>query len=291
MPSRLGQADAVIDILVERGPSTAEQVGPELAARGATRARDPIAIARGILGSHPGIVKLTDGRWIARAGVLDRAVLPHVVTEAERDRCCLRLDPDLSVLAPLVQIGAVRSAAGEVRVVADWIEDAALDPDQPAPDRFLALPYGVGRRLVPGTLVGVCVRGGSIDLRHLGPLAPSSSATVAVIEATAERLMARPRHPFREPTLTVDALLTEASATTPSLLRELGEPIGALLQRCGLATHRNLVGHPMADWADLDRDAAVWDLVSRWDAVERARGDNPGDWTWADDRLAVAAMD
>ena len=176
------RAELVLEILRERGPSRAEDVGPELAARGGTKAKDPVVSARDALRWDSGIVELLDGRWMALIWALDGVVLPHRVLPQERERSCLRLDPDLTVLAPLVWSGVLRSPVGELRIVADGINDRALDPVKSVPDRFLALPYGVGRRLVPGSMVGVAIRGGTLDLVRLDDPEPASMETIAVLE-------------------------------------------------------------------------------------------------------------
>jgi len=287
------RAELVLEILRERGPSRAEDVGPELAARGGTKAKDPVVSARDALRWDSGIVELLDGRWMALIWALDGVVLPHRVLPQERERSCLRLDPDLTVLAPLVWSGVLRSPVGELRIVADGINDRALDPAKAVPDRFLALPYGVGRRLVPGSMVGVAIRGGTLDLVRLDDPEPASAETIAVLEEVGALLLGRPRRPYPHGPVAVDDLLVEATALMPDLLRGLTEPIGDTLRRCGLATRRDLLGTPLSDWEWLDHDAAVWHLVSRWDWED---GDpdadpDPTEWTWSQDLRTAMEVD
>jgi len=179
---------------------------------------------------------------------LDGIVLPHRVLPQERERSCLRLDPDLTVLAPLVSSGALRSPAGDLRMVADGIHDPALDASKAVPDRFLALPYGVARWLTPGTMVGVTVRGGSLELLRLDDPEPASAQTTAVLEGVAADLLSRPLRPYPHGPVAVDDLLLEAAAIAPGLLRGLTEPIGDTLRRCGLTTRRDLLGTPLTHW-------------------------------------------
>lgn len=279
-----------MEILRERGPSRVEDVGPELAARGGTKAKDPVASARDALrwGSHH--VELVDGRWMALIWALDGVVLPHRVLPQERERSCLRLDPDLTVLAPLVWSGALRSPAGRLRIVADGVEDPLLDPAKAVPDRFLALPYGVARQLVPGTMIGVAVRGGTLQIVPLGEPEPASAEAIAVLEEVAALLLDRPRRPYPRESATVDDLLLEAAALSPGLLRGLTEPIGDTLRRCGLDTRRDLLGTPLTDWEWLHDGAAVWRLVSRWDWEDGdPNAPDTTDWSWSD--VTRMAMD
>jgi len=282
------RSELVLEILRERGPSRAEELGLELAARGGTRAKDPLAAAQDALRSGSGMVELFDGRWMALIWALDGVVLPHRVVPQERERSCLRLDPDLTVLAPLISGGALRSAVGTLRIVADGIRDPALHEQGVVPDRFLVLPYRAGRLLVPGTTVGVAIRGGTLEVLPSGVRAPASSEAIAVIEGVAGRLLDRPDRGDGRPCLVrIDDLFLEAAAIAPQLLRTLTEPIGDTLRGCGLATYRDLVGTPLTDWGWLDHDAAVWHLTARWDWVDSGRHDepDPSSWSWADDTV------
>lgn len=283
----------VMEILRERGPSSAEDVGPELAARGGTKAKDPVASARDALRWGNGFAELLDGRWMALIWALDGVVLPHLVLPQERERSCLRLDPDLTVLAPLVWSGALRSPAGELRIVADGIHDPLLDPAKAVPDRFLALPYGVARRLVPGTLIGVAVRGGTLDLVRLDDPEPAPAETIAVLGEVAELLFSRPQRPYPHGPAAVDDLLLEAAALAPGLLRGLTEPIGDTLQRCGLDTRRDLLGTPHTEWEWLDHDAAVWHLVDRrdWEDGDPNAPPDATVWSWSDDTRTAMDVD
>ena len=287
------RSELVLEILRERGPMLAEEVGPELAARGGTRAKDPVAAAQEALRWGSGMVELDDGRWMALIWALDGIVLPHRVLPQERERSCLRLDPDLTVLAPLVSSGALRSPAGDLRIVADGIHDPALDASKAVPDRFLALPYGVARGLAPGTMVGVAVRGGSLELLRLDDPEPASAQTTAVLEGVAADLLSRPQRPYPHGPVAVDDLLLEAAAIAPGLLRGLTEPIGDTLRRCGLTTRRDLLGTPLTHWEWLDHGAAVWHLVSRrdWEDGDPSAPPDATTWSWSDDTWTAMEVD
>lgn len=270
------QSDLVLEILRERGPMLAEEVGRELAARGGTRAKDPVASARGALRWGGRYVELGDGRWMALIWALDGTVLPHRVLPQERERGCLRLDPDLTVLAPLVWSGALRSPAGDLRIVADGIHDPTLDAAKAVPDRFLALPYG-----------------GSLELVHLDDPEPASAQTTAVLEEVAADLLSRPRRPYPHGPVAVDDLLLEAAAISPGLLRGLTEPIGDTLRRCGLTTRRDLLGTPLTDWEWLDHDAAVWHVVScrDWEDGDPSATPDATTWSWSNDTWVAMDVD
>ena len=287
------RSELVLEILRERGPLRAEEVGLELAARGGTRAKDPVASAREALRWDSGVVDLRDGRWMALVWALDGVVLPHRVVPQERDRSCLRLDPDLTVLAPLVLSGALRSPAGPLFIVLHGIHDPGLDPAKAVPDRFLVLPYGVARRLVPGSMIGVAVRGGILDIVALDDAVPASAETMKLLESVAAELPGLPPSSATQMAAAVDDLLLEAAAVAPALLRTLTEPIGDTLRRCGLITRRDLLGTPHSDWEWLDRGAAVWHLVSRWewqDGDPNADPD-PTDWSWSQDLRTAMGVD
>ncbi len=117
----------------------------------------------------------------------------------------------------------------------------------------------------PGTLIGLAVRGGTLDIVELDDASPASPETQKLLEEVAAELPGlSPRSGAQVPAA-VDGLLLEAAAVAPDLLRSLTEPIGDTLRRCGLVRRRDLLGTPLTDSEWLDRDAAVWHLVSRWE--------------------------
>ncbi len=70
----------------------------------------------------------------------------------------------------------------------------------------------------------------------------------------------------------IDELLFELLGRSPDALRSLREPVGAMLHRVGLATHREFVGVVTTDWAGHERweAAAEWAIREAW-ANERDR--------------------
>jgi hypothetical protein len=117
------------------------------------------------------------------------------------------------------------------------------------------------------------------------PIGPSE-----VIEAVAGAWLVRTELDPEAPQAPIDRLLFEAVSRDPDLLRTARVPVGDLLRRCDLTTHRDLVGLPLTDWRRFDHRAAVWDLLPWEDRPDPWGRPDPDDLDGLDalDRAEVA---
>lgn len=273
---RSRRAQGTIDILREHGPLAIEELGRRLALIGATKARDPAKAALDAVSREPRAYQLMDGRWLDRVAALEGALLLHRITRLERWRTAIRMDPDLSVLARLVERPSW-AWTGPLPGVIEfcWVRDRRLDRRHAAPDRFLAIPYALARSLRPGDMLRVLVAEGSLTFEPLvGWQHPGEMAYPEVEAVACDLIDADPTLDPLGP-IEIQRLVLELVGRAPDALRSLREPIGAMLRRSGLATHREQVGTPTTNWDRFEyREEAL-----RW-AARHARQDAQG---WLDD--------
>lgn len=217
----------------------------------------------------------------------------------ERWRAAIRMDPDLAVLSSLVPSPSVwRDAALPGMVELGWVRDRRLDRRHAAPDRFLAIPYGLARELRPGDMIRVVVGEGSLSFEPFPDWHDPGDVACPVLEAIAARLL--DGDPSGAPTdpIDIEQLLFELVGQVPDALRALQEPVGAMLRRAGLATHREHVGTATTDWDRHERwEAAVgWAVRETWEA-DRDRRDHeppleigPGPEDWEDDGFVESRL-
>jgi hypothetical protein len=278
---RSKRAQGTIDILREHGPLDIEELGRRLALIGATTARDPVKAALDAVSQEPRAFQLMDGRWLDRVAALGGAVLLHRVTRLERWRAAIRLDPDLSVLARLVERPSW-AWTGPLSGVIEfgWVRDRRLDRHHAAPDRFLAIPFGLARSLRPGDMLRVVVAEGSLTFEPMTGWHDPGVVAYPELEAVASRLLdagslVDPTEPIR-----IDDLVLELAGCAPGLLSGLREPVGAMLHRVGLVTHREHVGTAATDWDAHERwEAAVdWAVREAWESERDRRDYDTPDW-------------
>lgn len=274
---RSKRAQGTIAILREHGPLDIGELGRRLALTGATTARNPVSSALAAVSIEPRAFQLLDGRWLDRVAALEGAMLLHRISRLERRRAAIRMDPDLSVLSHLVGSSQawwdpVLPAVVEV----GWLRDRRLDRRHAAPDRFLAIPYGLARSLQPGDMLRVVVTEGSLtfepvpDWQHPGEVDYPEVEAVACDLLDVDDRTSDPPEP-----IAIQRLVLELVGREPDALRSLREPIGAMLRRSGLATHREQVGMPITSWDRYEyREEAL-----HW-AARDARLDDQG---WLDD--------
>jgi hypothetical protein len=290
-------------ILSERGPLTLEELGEALRDVGATTSKNPTQTAKATVRYRRRFQQLEDGRWLDRVGALQSARLAHRLTEVERRVGALRVDPDFSLIAQLIEDGTLAAWPrwGGIRVV--WVRDASLDSRRrPVPDRFLSLPIGALDGHDAGSRLVLRVHADAAFLELEGPSVAweSSPASIGTIrEVAGERL--RDHFPDRVPYLwrepayeRVDSFLFEALGRMPELLGRGAEPVGSLLRHAGLESHRDLVGVPGTLWARIDDRSAIWTNLDAedteelpFDAVEDDDGNEPRDWTKAETKSIV----
>ncbi|MFN8520208.1 MAG: hypothetical protein U0667_12625 [Chloroflexota bacterium] len=278
---RARRAQGTIAILRQHGPLDIEELGRRLALMGATTARDPTNAALDAVRQEPRAFQLMDGRWLDRVAALEGAVLLHRISRLERWRAAIRMDPDLSVLARLVERPSWRRS-GPLPGVIDygWVRDRRLDRHHAAPDRFLAIPYVLARSLQPGDMLRVVVAEGSLTFEPVTGWRDPGATDYSLAEAVAGRVLdawsqGDPTEPVR-----VDELVLELAGSAPALLRGLREPVGAVLRRMGLVTHREHVGTAATDWDAHERwEAAVdWAIRDAWESGRDRRDYDPPAW-------------
>lgn len=276
---RSKRAQGTIDILREHGPLDIDALGRRLALTGATTARDPVKAALDAVSIERRAFQLTDGRWLDRVAALEGAMLLHRVTHLERWRSAIRMDPDLSVLAHLVVSPSPWSDADLPGVVSlGWVRDRRLDRHHAAPDRFLSIPYALARSLPTGGMVRVVVAEGSLTFEPVPGWQHPGDMSYPEVEAVVCDLV--DVDPTLEPLgpIQIHRLVLELSGRAPDALRSLREPIGAMLHRSGLVTHRELVGVPTTDWDRYEHreEALHWAEQAAW-RDERDRLDPDSD--------------
>lgn len=295
---RSKRAQGTITILHEHGPLTIDELGHRLSLIGATKARDPVKSALDAVSHEPRAYQLMDGRWIDRLVALRDAVLLHRVTHLELWRSAIRMDPDLSVLSSLVERPG-RWWDAEVPGVVElgWVRDRRLDRHHAAPDRFLAMPYPLARSLRPGDMLRVMVQEGSLTFEPVHDWRDPGEVAYRELEAVACRLLDVAPHGDATEPLDIESLLLELVGRSPDALRTLREPVGAMLHRVGLVTHREHAGTMATDWDRHERWEAAVDMAIR-EAREAERGPrdyDPPDWDgrlpdgWDDDLAEVGA--
>jgi hypothetical protein len=264
-------------ILSERGPLTLEELGEALRAVGATTSKNPTQTAKTAVRYRRRFQQLDDGRWADRVGALHGVRLAHRLTEVERRVGALRVDPDFSLIAQLIEDGTLAAWPrwGGIRVV--WVRDASLDSRRrPVPDRFLSLPIGALDAHDAGSRLVLRVHADAAFLELEAPSVAwetNPASIVTVRDAAADRLRDdfpdRVPYRWREPAYErIDSLLFESLGRAPELLGRGSEPVGSLLRRAGLETHRNLVGLPGTLWVRIDDRSDIWNSIDVVDDEE-----------------------
>lgn len=278
---RSKRSRAVITILREHGPLTIEELGRHLASSGATTARDPAKAALAAVAYQQRVCQLADGRWLDRLAALEDAVLLHRVTHLERHRSAIRMDPDLSVLSGLVKSPTVWwDTALPGTVILDWVRDRRLDRRHAAPDRFLAIPYGLARSLRPGDMIRAVVAEGSLTFEPVYGWQPPADMAYPEVEAVACELIDGGPSPDPMAPIEIDQFVFELVGRMPDVLCALREPIGAMLHRSGLATHREQVGVPTTPWDRYEHheQAFQWAEREAWQDERDGSDHDPDDW-------------
>ncbi len=279
---RITRTQAAMMTLREQGPLGIEELGRQLALVGATKARDPARAALDVVRHERRAYQLIDGRWMDRVAALEGAVLLHRVTGLERRRAAIRMDPDLTVLSSLVRGQAEwwRRAALPGVVSLGWVRDRRLDRWHAAPDRFLAMPYEFARALESGDMIRAVVAEGSLTFEPVPGWRDTGMVAYPQLESVASALLEvdsdeDPAEPFA-----IERLLFELVGRSPDALRTLQEPVGAMLHRAGLVTHRELAGTATTDWGCHERwEAAVeWARQEAWEAERGPRVYDPPVW-------------
>jgi hypothetical protein len=256
------------------GPLSIDALGAEMLASGATKSQNPSQAAAQAVAGSLRFQQLDDGRWLDKLAALRLARLPHRTTVLEHRLEALRIDPDFTVLGDLVEHGILQAwpGWGGVRVV--WLRDSSLDARyRPMPERFLSLPFGALDDFAAGSSIVVSVdhEVPILELRLLKEHVDSDDSVIQLFrEVVGPRLRSRNELSHDRwstpPHGGIADVVFEALGRQPNLLARAGTPVGAMLARCGLETHREFFGRRGTLWARVDADSHVWDLIDAADA-------------------------
>ncbi len=130
-------AKMTLELIRERGPQLGEELGPVLAERGITAARDPVAAVRSVVTTNRDFVEGADGRWHSLADQLEGTVFAVRPTTLERREEVVLVRPELDLVEALVprsgwahrETGVHRDYLGDVLGLPHW-DIGILDEDE-----------------------------------------------------------------------------------------------------------------------------------------------------------------
>jgi hypothetical protein len=128
MPKRITIADATLALIEERGALALDDVVPEMAALGRTRAKDPVQAVRSAIMFEARILHGRDGRLYSLGAQLEDAVFTVAPTTLERDAGVVLVRDELDLVRRAVGRGGTRRPI-EGRIHIDLFGD------------FFELPY------------------------------------------------------------------------------------------------------------------------------------------------------
>lgn len=204
-------ATRCFELIAERGPLTADELGEILRAEGRTTAKVPAQSAANALSYDARVVRRPDRRYVAARDLVAGRVFTHVISEAERATGRLEPGADHPFLVAL--------ALGGLPIVGGGV----------------LLKHGSDGARGPGDWLDRFDEGTTIALRHVdGAVAvePAAFDDDAARRAEQVRALLSPRFPFgwsytAERDL-CDALVA-ALSDDPSLLRAPVPPLGELV--------------------------------------------------------------
>lgn len=225
---------AIIELIRERGPMSASDLGSELKAAGVTTAKKPTSAANRALNDGP-FFRGPDGRWSYLVDLLDGVVLTTRVTDDERRDSRLLLDVDV---APLAEFPVMLTDGRPL----DLRWDGA---------RYLTGPEGWLDPSARNGLTAFRLVNGEIEL------APVDDADLTDGRMIARRLTEQLRSfdlGFDDflPGVPIAFAVARLRLEAPSALRVPTQPLSGLLEAEGLELHGDLVGLPGTDWAGWD---------------------------------------
>jgi hypothetical protein len=224
-------------VLGERGPLAPEPLAQALAGLG-VRSDGPGNGLLAPLETDPRFLRLDDDRWAYLPALLDGAVLTHRLGKDEVEAGAVRLDPDLTPLAPLLggEDGLALAAGGRLR-------------RGPGAWELAAGPAGWLEGAEAGTLLGFRLRGERLEVGTLSENDLRGGLAGKQLTAAARDRLADLAPLFDQPVAHVGRLVAELLARAPRLLESPAGPIGELLNGSGLAVHGALAGRPGTDWS------------------------------------------
>lgn len=293
MMSQLAQT--LHQLLAELGPMSEDQLRAE--ARRAGFADDPAAISL-ILhddAEMPPIVCLADGRLAILSTLLHGRVFTHRVTAAEIADDVLIIDPDLSVLTPMLEYDGVPLAGGGRLDLSE--EPHASSIGETEYDTF-ELDDGTLRDYAPGDLIGIRVLDDdTMDLQSVRRTAPHPDDLAEHAQGMLTMLARRHAKSAGDLSIqgadfarvgSVGEMIEQWCADDPTLFQTPLAPVSELFSECGLKTDEGQVAERGFDFERLRMaetagfvaaiygisDVEAFNIALLASAV---RGDTPGD--------------
>lgn len=249
---RITIAESAASLLAEHRALRSDELGRLIAERGATRAKDPARAVSRALDVDPRFRRLSDGRWVVPAQLLNGATFTHRLTGGEAAADVLALTPDLTPLVAVVPGGLLLPDGQPLSIVwdADAAEASHVETDAALQGPPGWLPEGAAGRLMHMRLTGAILR------VELAPRARTTSrpAVRRLVEAARTVLSEQEAAGFLflPPAVSLDTLILDQVADDPRLVEHPLPPLGEAFAAAGLEVHRSFVGPPGTDWASLD---------------------------------------
>lgn len=179
---------------------------------------------------------LPDGREVDLLALMEGRVFTHRLTEDERRRDALVVEPDLDPLLFSFDDRVPLAAGGEAEIVVPGI-------DQLDAQILLVGPAGWLAAHEAGGLVGVGLRDGRLTLTALS----ADPEAERLARMLAESFGACVEDPETDGTFLIDVVAHRLDED-PSALRAPAPPLGELLDAAGLERRGDQVGHAGRDW-------------------------------------------
>ncbi|HET8590850.1 MAG TPA: SEC-C metal-binding domain-containing protein [Nakamurella sp.] len=247
-------AHTVREILLERGPLDTPALLSEAIRAGARLTENSLDELLHEDDELTLVVCLLDGRHGLLDGILAGRTFTHRLTELEIAHDVLSADPDLLMLAPLLDYGsdALEMSGG----AAEWGSDVHLERYEGLvaadfePDDVVAVPPGTLSGCEPGSVVGLTVSGDgarvSVVQPDRGPADLADRIGTLIGEFSRGRDDDDPTPPMPVP---IDELVAELCDRDATLFTEPLTPLGELLGESGFIT---VDGDVAAEGTDVD---------------------------------------
>jgi prevent-host-death family protein len=291
LPARNTIADALADLIHERGPQRTEDLARGLVAAGRTKAKDPVLAARSRLANDERFLQLSDDRWGLLSQQLHGAIFCRRLSAVERRYRVLIMDEADALLERLISSGHKAVAGGVLRVDVvqsyfdlpwdddglDWPSELSPNAEPEADEEFGYLMARRWRKLVLGPMDWIpamesrCVIGFALqqDGFSIKPLRHEELTRVHV-QVAAECLESIVRNVLdsgdQTSTASVRSVLETAAVLAPDIFRQPLPPLADLMSSRGLEIADGLIGaagslsrHRWSEISRIPRSIAVED--------------------------------
>ena len=206
--------------------------------------------------------------WVNLEMLADGTVLTHLLTDLEHEHGVLNGDYDLALWARMASGGLPLATGGEMR--ATITENQG---DLPSARVVLIGPDGWLDGFAPRTMIGLRLRGGSIEIGPAGALPEAGDPRFEKFLETATTIAAailntylseRDKYPGLPPGPSFEYLTAETLVDHPDLFLAPMHPLGLMLELCGFEFvngSMSLPGVPWDDEADGLSAQAIWARV------------------------------